>query len=84
MQKRVILRTARKLGVFFGFLAFLIVGIFGSAFLGAYLFNEPAIGNIIFIIFFAVGTIAFFAYSEAKSEVEYENKMLIQELTKND
>lgn len=83
MQKRVLLRTAKKLGKFFGFLIFFAGGMFGSAWAGHYFFNEPFLGNCVFLGLIGIGTICAVAYRDAKIEVNLENKILMQELTKH-
>ena len=83
MQKRVLLRTAKKLSKFFGFLIFFAGGMFGSAWAGHYFFNDPFLGNVAFLGVLGISSICVLAYRDAKIEVNIENKILIQELTKH-
>lgn len=83
MQKRVLLRTAKKLGKFFGFLIFFVGGMFGSAWAGHYFFNDTFLGNGIFLGLISIGSVCTLAYRDAKSEIDIENKNLMQELTKH-
>lgn len=83
MQKRILLRTAKKLGSFFGSIFFIIGGIFSSGWAGKYFFDDPFIGQGIFIAAGGISVCAYFAYKDAKYEVEHENQQLIQELTKH-
>lgn len=83
MKKRVLLRTAYKLIKFFGTLTLAVGGIFATAWLGMYLFNDPLLGNLFFIGVGAIGFVTYFAYKESKSEIDQENKELMRELTKH-
>ena len=83
MQNRVLFRTAKKVGLFLLWTACLIGSMFGSALAGHYFFNDPFIGNMIVIGLGSIIGISYFSYREAKTEIEFENNKLIQELTKH-
>lgn len=83
MQKRVLLRTANKLGKFFGLLILIVGGIFATSWLGLHLFNDPLLGNLFFIGVGTLGFLVFFSYNESKSEIEEENRQLVRELNKH-
>lgn len=83
MQKRVLFRTAKKLGSFFGFLFVISGGIYSSAWIGKHLFDDPFIGNLLFFGIGGISALCYFAYKEAKYEVESEDQNLIRELTKH-
>lgn len=83
LNPRVLIRTAKKVGSFFGTLLFIIGGIILSSWFGKYMFDDPMLGTLLFMGTIGFSAIVFFAYQQAKYEVKYENDKLIQELTKN-
>ena len=83
MQKKVLVRTIQKLAIFFGAIFAGVAVVELASLGGAYLFGNPLLGSIFVIVAGVLSAIVYFAYKESKSEVEYENKKLIQELTKH-
>lgn len=83
MQKKVILRTIKKVAVFFGAIFAGVAVVELSSLVGGYLFDNPIWGTIFVVGAGVLSAIFYFAYKEAKYEVDRENEKLIQELTKH-
>lgn len=83
MKKKVLIRTAQKLGIFFAAVLGGVAVVEGSWWLADYLFGQPLLGSIIIVASGTLSALVYHVYQQAKSEVEYENKKLIQELTKH-
>lgn len=83
MRKKILLRTAYKVGKFFGFLVFLIGYMFLAEWVGNYFFQNAFVGYAILLVTAMLWVIVSISYKEAKYEVDRENDKLIRELTKN-
>ena len=83
MSSKVLFRTAKKLGILFGSLASFIFVVFLGDQFGKYFFTDGILGTIIILGSICLLSVIYFAYKDAKYEVENENNKLIQELTKH-
>lgn len=83
MNKKVMFRTAQKIGVLILTIAGVLLAVLMSGWIGQYLFNDSLIGNSLLFGTVIVASIIYYAYRDAKYEVENENQKLIRELSKN-
>ena len=83
MQKKVLVRTIQKVATFFGAIFAGVVAVELASLAGEYLFGNPLWGSIFVIAAGVLSAIVYYAYKEAKYEVDRENEKLIQELTKH-
>lgn len=83
MRKKIILRTCRKIGGFFG----TVIGASALGYLSIYIgitfFGDALIGLLLIFGLLGLLAVMYFAYKDAKMEVEIENRELMRELTKN-
>ena len=83
MQKKVLLRTIQKVAIFFGAIFVGIASVELASLAGNYLFGNPLWGGVFLVVTGVLSALFYFAYKEAKYEVDCENEKLIRELTKN-